>query len=65
MTIQWCAPKLAPIIAHVGAILSLIALGVLMLVLPFSLAPWLRILAAVICFLLAIIFLVMLCLYAN
>lgn len=33
MTLVWCAPKMAPMIAHAGAILLLIALGVLTLVL--------------------------------
>ena len=33
MTLVWCAPKHAPMIAHVGAIILLIALGVLILVL--------------------------------
>ena len=32
MTITWCAPRLAPILAHVGAVIILIALGVLLLV---------------------------------
>lgn len=33
MTLTWCAPKLAPIIAHVGAIILLLAIGILLLVL--------------------------------
>lgn len=33
MTLTWCAPKMAPLIAHVMGALVLIALGVLILVL--------------------------------
>ena len=75
MTLTWCAPKHAPLIAHAGAAILLIAIGVLLLVLwdkyeSNNSSFWshnngLKIFVAVFCFLLAIILIVMLCYYSN
>lgn len=66
MTLAWCAPKLAPTIAHIGGALILIAIGVLLLVLWdkfWTKDLGLKIFVAVVCFLLAIILIAMLCFY--
>ena len=75
MTLVWCAPRHAPLIAHVGSAILLIAIGVLILVLWdkykidnssfWSHNNGLKIFTAIVCFLLAIILIVMLCFYAN
>ena len=75
LTISLCFPKLAPILAHVLGALTLIALGILVLVLWdkyiflksrfWSNNLALKIIFAVLCFLVAIILIAMLCFWAN
>lgn len=68
MTITHCLPRFAPIIAFAIAVIFLIAIGVLLLLLWggfWNGGHWLKIAVAVFCFLLAILLLIMICMYSS
>ena len=75
MALTHLAPRMAPMIAIIGAVLFLITIGVLLLVQEngyflflfrfWRWGHWLKIVTAIFCFLLAIILIVMIVMYSN
>ena len=68
MTFVHCFPRLAPIVAFALAVIALIAFGVLLLTLSggyWSGGNAVKIIAAVVCFVLAILLIVMGCMYSS